>query len=79
MFRRKGGEEAWRNEKPAQLSGSTPVKGGSIARDSGGDVFVHFTGIRGERRDMLKEGQRVKFMVVKTQRGLQAKDVVVLD
>ncbi len=39
---------------------------GFIARDSGGDVFVHFTGIRGERRDMLKEGQRVKFMVVKT-------------
>jgi len=40
---------------------------------------VHSTGIRGERRDMLKEGQRVNFMVVKTQRGLQAKDVVVLD
>lgn len=50
---------------------------GFIARDSGGDVFVHFRAIRGEGHRALSEGQRVEFAVVRREKGLQAEDVVV--
>lgn len=52
---------------------------GFIARDSGGDVFVHHSAVNstGGGRRSLKEGQRVVFVVRQGQRGLQAEDVVV--
>ena len=52
---------------------------GFIERESGDDVFVHYTAIiddDGFRN--LDEGQRVEFNVVQGQKGLQAQDVMVI-
>jgi CspA family cold shock protein len=48
---------------------------GFITRDEGGDIFVHFRAIRGEGRRALKDGERVEFDVVDSDKGLQAEDV----
>ncbi len=52
---------------------------GFITPDGGRDVFVHYSGIRGEGYRSLEEGQRVEFEVVDTPKGPQAQEVVVLD
>ena len=49
---------------------------GFITRDSGDDVFVHYRAIRGEGHRTLSEGQRVEFIVVNKDKGLQAEDVI---
>ena len=49
---------------------------GSISRDSGDDIFVHFRAIRGEGHRVLVEGQRVEFTVMDRDKGLQAEDVI---
>ncbi len=51
---------------------------GFIAREQGEDVFVHFTGIRGEGFRSLDEGQKVEFTIVEGQKGPQAQDVVAI-
>ncbi|WP_207062495.1 cold-shock protein [Motiliproteus sp. SC1-56] len=51
---------------------------GFITRDQGDDVFVHFRSIRGTGHRSLSEGQRVKFDVVQSDKGLQAEDVSVV-
>jgi len=51
---------------------------GFISREKGGDVFVHFSAIRGEGFRSLGEGQKVEFTVTPGQKGPQAQDVVVL-
>lgn len=51
---------------------------GFITRDSGEDVFVHFRSIRGRGHRSLQEGQRVRFGVVESTKGLQAEDVTVV-
>ncbi|WP_318152554.1 cold-shock protein [Halomonas sp. M4R1S46] len=51
---------------------------GFITRDSGEDVFVHFRAIRGRGHRTLAEGQKVKYHVSRTDRGLQADDVTVI-
>jgi cold shock protein len=48
---------------------------GFIERESGEDVFVHFTAIAGEGYKSLTEGQRVEFDVVQGSKGLQAANV----
>jgi CspA family cold shock protein len=54
------------------------IKGyGFIARESGDDVFVHFSSIQGEGFKNLKEGDRVEFNVIQGPKGSQASDVVV--
>jgi CspA family cold shock protein len=53
---------------------------GFIARDAGGDVFVHYSAIAGEEGyKSLLENQRVEFTVVQGDRGPQAQSVVKLD
>ncbi len=52
---------------------------GFITRDQGGDVFVHYTGIRGTGYRSLDEGDRVEFSVVDGIKGPQAQDVVTLE
>lgn len=52
---------------------------GFIARDDGGDVFVHFRGIRGEGYKTLIQGQRVNFFVTEDIKGLRANDVILID
>jgi CspA family cold shock protein len=49
---------------------------GFIAQNSGEDVFVHFSAIRGEGYRNLEEGQSVEFSIEKGPKGLQAADVV---
>ena len=51
---------------------------GFLARDDGGDVFVH-SSVLPAGVDSLKPGQRVEFGVVAGQRGDQALSVVLLD
>jgi CspA family cold shock protein len=51
---------------------------GFIERESGDDVFVHFSAIQDEGFKSLDEGQRVQFNVVDGQRGPQAENVVKL-
>ncbi|MCM8769418.1 MAG: cold-shock protein [Candidatus Omnitrophica bacterium] len=48
---------------------------GFIARKNGPDVFVHCSAILGEDNQLLVEGQEVEFEVVKSPRGLQARNV----
>ncbi len=66
---REGGSVKWFNV----------TKGfGFITRDQGDDVFVHFRSIRGTGHRSLSEGQRVKFEVVESDKGLQAEDVSIV-
>jgi CspA family cold shock protein len=49
---------------------------GFIAQDVGGDVFVHFSGIRMEGFKTLREGDDVEFDVEQRERGLHARNVM---
>ena len=49
---------------------------GFITRDQGDDVFVHFRNIEGKDRQAIDEGQRVSFVVIMGDKGLQADKVV---
>ena len=51
---------------------------GFITRESGDDIFVHFTSIRGEGYRTLEDGQQVEFVVAQGEKGLQAQDVVAI-
>ena len=48
---------------------------GFIGRESGEDVFVHFSAIQGEGYRTLEEGDRVSFDVTKGPKGPQAENV----
>ncbi|MCK9488922.1 MAG: cold-shock protein [Xanthomonadales bacterium] len=48
---------------------------GFITPESGEDVFVHFRAIQGNGFRSLQEGQKVSFVVVRGQKGLQADEV----
>ena len=48
---------------------------GFIARESGEDVFVHFSAIQASGYRSLDEGARVSFVVKKGPKGLQAEEV----
>jgi CspA family cold shock protein len=45
---------------------------GFIERESGEDVFVHYSAIQGEGYKTLDEGQEVTFEIEQGQRGPQA-------
>jgi CspA family cold shock protein len=49
---------------------------GFIQRQSGEDVFVHFSAIQSEGYKSLNEGQAVEFEVKQGPKGLQAEAVV---
>jgi len=51
---------------------------GFIQRQSGEDVFVHFSAIQGDGYKSLNEGQAVEFEVTKGPKGLQASNVASL-
>jgi CspA family cold shock protein len=67
MAERETGTVKWFNEQ----------KGfGFIARDSGGDVFVHYSAIQGQHGfRTLHEGDRVEFTVEQGQKGPAATNV----
>ena len=49
---------------------------GFIILDSGDKAFVHCTDLKSGRLHYLKSNQRVKCKLVKTDKGLQAKEVM---
>ena len=66
MAERETGKVKWFND----------AKGyGFIERPQGGDVFVHFSSIRGTGFKKLTEGQRVDYVVTQGEKGPQAQDV----
>ena len=66
MTERETGTVKWFNE----------IKGyGFISRDTGEDVFVHFSAIQGDGFKTLAEGQTVNFDIQEGPKGLQAANV----
>ncbi len=66
MAERETGKVKWFND----------AKGyGFIERPGGGDVFVHFSSVRGTGFKKLTEGQRVDYVVTQGEKGPQALDV----
>ena len=51
---------------------------GFIERESGDDVFVHYTAIIGDGFRNLDEGQQVEFSITEGVKGPQAQDVVAI-
>jgi CspA family cold shock protein len=51
---------------------------GFITGEDGSEVFVHYTGIKGEGFKTLNEGDKVEFEVEKGEKGLRAVDVRVI-
>lgn len=52
---------------------------GFITRESGDEIFVHYSSIRDEGYKKLEEGQKVEFDVVEAEKGPQAQEVVALE
>lgn len=48
---------------------------GFIAREQGGDIFVHFSAIQGAGFRTLSEGQKVEFEVGQGRKGPEAQNV----
>jgi CspA family cold shock protein len=48
---------------------------GFISRDSGDDVFVHYSNIQGQGYRTLTEGQQVEFDVAPGRKGEEAQNV----
>lgn len=66
MSQRQSGTVKWFNDE----------KGfGFITPESGPDLFVHFRAIQGNGFKSLKEGQKVTFVAVQGQKGMQADEV----
>ena len=56
-----------------------PSKGfGFISRDSGEDVFVHYTSIEGEGYRTLVDNEKVEFEVIDGEKGVEARKVTKL-
>ena len=51
---------------------------GFIERESGEDVFVHFSAILADGYRSLDEGQRVEFVVTQGDKGPQATEVILI-
>jgi CspA family cold shock protein len=51
---------------------------GFITREAGGDVFIHYSAIRGIGYRTLEEGQQVEFLIVEGEKGPQAQDVDII-
>ena len=69
MAEREKGTVKWFNER----------KGfGFIERESGSDIFVHFSSIKDSGFKTLKDGQPLEFTVVSSEKGENAEEVTPL-
>ena len=69
MAEREKGTVKWFNER----------KGfGFIEKESGSDIFVHFSSIKDSGFKTLKDGQVVEFTVVSSEKGENAEEVTPL-
>jgi len=66
MDERETGVVKWFNDKKGY---------GFISRESGEDVFVHYSSISGDGFRSLAEGERVEFTIKQDQKGRAAVDV----
>jgi cold shock protein len=48
---------------------------GFIAKETGGDVFVHFSAVEGTGYKELKDGDKVEFEIVNSDKGEKAANV----
>jgi CspA family cold shock protein len=72
------GSNMWRSNKMenGKVKWFNRTKGfGFIERESGADVFVHFSAIQAEGFKVLDEGDEVEFEVVEGPKGPQAANV----
>jgi len=67
MSEKEAGVVKWFDEKKGY---------GFIARQAGGDVFVHYSDITGQGFRTLKEGDNVEFVVKQNQKGQAATEVI---
>ncbi|KGE65613.1 MULTISPECIES: cold-shock protein [Pseudomonas] len=51
---------------------------GFITQEGGGDIFVHFSAIKGDGFRTLEENQKVEFEVTQGAKGAQAENVRVV-
>ena len=51
---------------------------GFITRDQGNDIFVHYRNIEGSGRRSINDGERVSFIVIDSDKGLQADEVMTI-
>jgi CspA family cold shock protein len=49
---------------------------GFITRDVGGEIYVHYSAIRDKDFCALEVGGRVEFIIIKSNKGPQAQDVM---
>ena len=49
---------------------------GFIERENREDLFVHYRSIKGEGFRSLKQGSRVEFKIIESEKGFQAEEVV---
>ena len=52
---------------------------GFITRESGEDVFVHYSSIISDGYKSLQEGQKVEFSIGQGDKGEQAKEVKIIE
>ena len=57
---------------------STSKGYGFVTRESGEDIFIHYSGIEGDGFRSLREGDKVEFEVEETDKGPQAGKVKTL-
>ncbi len=70
MAERESGTVKWFNDSKGY---------GFISRESGDDVFVHYSDIQGGGFKSLREGQKVEFSVEQGDKGPKATNVSALD
>ena len=52
---------------------------GFITSPNGGDIFVHYSAIQGKGYRVLKDGQKVEFEVIQGPKGLEAKNLEIVE
>lgn len=83
MQKKKGNENCLREEgllvEQGKVKWFNPAKGfGFIERDTGNDVFVHFSSIEMDGYKSLNEGVSVQFEVIDGAKGPQASNVSIV-